>query len=107
MISAAAATNSTAPTGTRLWLSFVQMRHPGTARSRENANVMRDRARDAGHAAEQLADGRDEDDRLRPALAHRAREDRGREAERLVDRRGVRRGERDREQHDPADHGRV
>src|SRR5215213_10590879 len=42
MISAAAATNSTAPTGTRLWLSFVQMRHPGTARSRENANVMRD-----------------------------------------------------------------
>src|SRR5215212_12115742 len=42
MISAAAATNSTAPTGTRLWLSFVHMRQPGIARSRENAYVMRD-----------------------------------------------------------------
>src|SRR3954454_186890 len=39
---AAAQTNSTAPTGTRLRSSFVQIRQPGMARSRENAYVMRD-----------------------------------------------------------------
>ena len=37
MISAQATTNSTAPTGVRLWLSLVQIRQPGIARSRENA----------------------------------------------------------------------
>src|SRR5215217_6098052 len=42
MISAHTTTNSTAPTGVRLWFSRVQSRQPGMARSRENAYVMRD-----------------------------------------------------------------
>src|SRR4051794_1676485 len=39
---AAAQTNSTAPTGTRLEFSRVQIFQPGIARSRENAYVIRE-----------------------------------------------------------------
>src|SRR4029079_8393991 len=42
MISAAAQEPSTANAGTRWWLSRVQTRWPGTARSRENAYIMRE-----------------------------------------------------------------
>src|SRR4051812_25215809 len=42
MISAAAQDPSTANAGTRWWLSRVQTRCPGTARSRENAYIMRE-----------------------------------------------------------------
>src|SRR3954453_9605085 len=42
MISAAAQEPSTANAGTRWWLSRVQTRCPGTARSRENAYIIRE-----------------------------------------------------------------
>src|SRR3954453_4794420 len=37
-----AQTRSTAPTGTRLWLSLVQIRQPGIARPRGNRSCIRD-----------------------------------------------------------------
>ena len=82
MISEATETAITALNGTRSRLTRRKIAQPGIPRSRENAYQVREALVRPGRAAEQLADGGDQDHQLRGPGVERRGEDRADEAAR-------------------------
>ena len=95
----------TAFRGTRFRATFRQSWWPGTAPSRENANIIRDADVTRRRHAEELRHDADEEQELRPVLAHRLGPDPRHDGADVVERAlGARDRERDGEQQDPAEH---